>query len=76
MIGRLSYPVELVELRAGEALERDGYRILAFPVHHGVSAVGYAVVEDVRPGRFDVETADALGVPTGPSAGRCSAASR
>ena len=32
VIGKLSYPVEIEELRAGEALERDGYRILAFPV--------------------------------------------
>jgi ribonuclease Z len=69
VFGKLSYPLELVELRAGDALERDGYRILVFPVHHGVSAVGYAVVEHVRPGRFDVETADALGVPNGPERG-------
>jgi ribonuclease Z len=69
VFGKLSYPLELVELRAGDTLERDGYRILVFPVHHGVSAVGYAVVEHVRPGRFDVETADALGVPNGPERG-------
>jgi ribonuclease Z len=66
VFGRLTYPVETVELRAGEALERDGYTILVFPVHHGVSAVGYAVVEDPRPGRFDADAADALGVPNGP----------
>ena len=69
VFGRLTYPVEVVELRAGEALERDGYRILVFPVHHGVSAVGYALDEDDRPGRFDVETADALGIPPGPERG-------
>ncbi|MDX6565985.1 MAG: ribonuclease, partial [Gaiellales bacterium] len=46
VFGKLSYPLELVEVRAGEALERDGYRILVFPVHHGVSAVGYALVEN------------------------------
>jgi ribonuclease Z len=69
LIGRLGYEVELQEVRAGEALERDGYRILVYPVHHGVSAVGYALVEDDRPGRFDVETADALGVPDGPERG-------
>jgi len=38
-------------------------------VHHGVSSLGYALVEHVRPGRFDVETADALGVPPGPERG-------
>jgi ribonuclease Z len=69
LIGRLSYEVVLEELRPGEALERDGYRLLVYPVHHGVSAAGYALVEDVRPGRFDVETADALGVPPGPERG-------
>lgn len=69
VFGKLSYPLELVEVRAGEALERDGYRILVFPVDHGVSAVGYALVESPRPGRFDVEAADALGVPNGPERG-------
>ena len=69
VFGRLSYPVTLEEVRAGEAIEQDGYRILVFPVNHGVSAVGYALVEDVRPGRFDVEAADALGVPHGPERG-------
>ena len=68
-IGRLSYPVELEEVRPGEALERDGYRILVFPVHHGVSSVGYALAEYERPGAFDVETADALGIPSGPERG-------
>jgi ribonuclease Z len=69
VFGRLTYPVELVELRPGDALERDGYRLLVFPVHHGVSAVGYALVEDPRPGRFDIEAADALGIPNGPERG-------
>jgi ribonuclease Z len=69
VIGKLSYPVELEEVRPGEALDRDGYRILVFPVHHGVSAVGYAVAEDERPGEFDAEAADALGIPFGPERG-------
>ena len=69
IFGKVSYPVDVVEVRPGEALERDGYKILVFPVHHGVSAVGYALVEDVRPGFFDVAAADALGVPSGPERG-------
>ena len=69
VFGRLTYPVETIEVRAGEALERDGYQVLVFPVHHGVSAVGYAVVEDPRPGRFDPEAADALRIPNGPERG-------
>ena len=69
VIGRLTYPFELVEVRAGDALEHDDYRVLVVPVAHGVAAVGYALVEHERPGRFDVAAADALGVPAGPERG-------
>lgn len=69
VFGKLSYPLELVELRPGERLERDGYAIETFAVDHGVTAVGYALLEDGRPGRFDVEVADRLGVPDGPARG-------
>jgi ribonuclease Z len=69
VFGKLTYPLELVELRAGEARERDDYAIVPFAVSHGVSALGYALVEQPRPGRFDVDTADALGVPNGPARG-------
>jgi ribonuclease Z len=68
-LGRLPYPLDLVELAPGDELERVGYRIEAFPLDHGVSAIGYALVEDDRPGRFDVAAADALGVPFGPERG-------
>jgi len=64
-IGRLPYPLTTVELEPGEILERGDYRIEAFAVDHGVSALGYALVERERPGRFDVAAADALGVPSG-----------
>ena len=69
IFGRLTYTVELKELRPGDELIREDYRLQAFAVAHGVSAVGYALVEDVRPGRFDVQAADALGVPSGPERG-------
>ncbi len=69
IFGRLTYRYELEELQPGEVLERDDYRLVTFPVQHGVSSIGYALVEDIRPGRFDVETADRLGVPFGPERG-------
>jgi len=69
IFGKVSYPLKLVEVRPGEALERDDYRILVFPVDHGVAAVGYALDEHDRPGRFDNDAADALGVPFGPERG-------
>jgi ribonuclease Z len=68
-LGRLPYPLALVELSAGDELERGEYRIEAFALDHGVSALGFALVEHERPGRFDVEAADALGVLPGPERG-------
>ncbi len=68
--GRVGYPLEFAELEPDEVVERDGYRIASFPVRHRGSAVGYAVLEDPRPGRFDPERAAALGVSPGPDFGR------
>ena len=69
VIGRLTYPFSVVELGPGAVVERGDYRLETFAVAHGRSSVGYALREDDRPGRFDVATADALGVPDGPSRG-------
>ena len=69
VVGRLSYELQLVEVEPGDVLERDDYRIAAFGVAHGVSAVGWSLIEATRPGRFDVAGADALGVPSGPERG-------
>jgi ribonuclease Z len=69
IFGNLTYDYELVEVTAGFVLTRGDYSIVTFPVTHGVSAVGYALVEESRPGRFDVETAEALGIPVGPERG-------
>ena len=72
-VGRLPYPLTLVELEAGERLERGDYTIEGFPVEHGSDALGYAIAEEGRPGRFDVTAADELGVPDGPARGRLQA---
>jgi ribonuclease Z len=73
LIGRIGFELRLVELDHGEELERDGYRIAAFDVDHGVRAQGYALIEDARPGRFDEERARELGVEPGPDYGRLQA---
>jgi ribonuclease Z len=64
-LGRLPYPLTLVELAPGDRLERAEYVLEAFAVEHGAAALGYGLVEHERPGRFDVAAADALGVPPG-----------
>jgi ribonuclease Z len=67
---RVGFKVELVECRSGEGFRSDDYGIYAFGVDHGTSAVGWALVEEDRLGRFDVDRARELGVPDGPLFGR------
>ncbi len=71
--GRVTYPLALEELDPHEEVAFDGYVVAPFPVEHRVRAYGYAFAEDDRPGRFDAETAAALGVTPGPDFGRLQA---
>src|SRR5688500_15969512 len=64
--GKLTYEVRLVELASNEAVELDGYRMGAYAVAHRTEALGYALVEHDRPGRFDPVRASGLGVEPGP----------
>ncbi len=69
LIGRLPFHFEVQETAPGEVL-RDGDAVIrAFHTDHGVRSLGYALVEDERPGAFDLDAARALGVPDGPSFG-------
>jgi ribonuclease Z len=69
-VERLAFPVEIVELRDGDALNRGSYTVRAIKVDHRVNALGYAIEEHVRPGRFDPQAAAALGVAPGPDFGK------
>jgi ribonuclease Z len=70
IIGRTTFPVELNELMPNDEIERDGYRIAAFAVDHAEGSLGYALVEDERPGHLDPARAEELGVAPGPDFGR------
>lgn len=69
-IERLAFPVEIEGLRDGDRVGFNGWAIHAYEVDHGVAALGYALVEELRLGRFDVDRARRLGVPDGPLYGR------
>lgn len=64
------FAIEVHEMEPGRSVSMDGYAIEAFEVVHRTSAVGWALVEEARLGRFDVQRARALGVPEGPLFGR------
>ena len=69
-IERSKFPVEIVEVKPGDRLERDGYALEAFPTEHRADTIGWALVEHERLGRFDPARAAALGVPEGPLWGK------
>jgi ribonuclease Z len=69
-VERASFPVSIQELKPGETVKRDGYAIECFATEHGSSAIGYALREQERKGRFDPDAARAAGVPEGPLWGR------
>jgi ribonuclease Z len=68
--GRVSYPLALEELDPHDDVAFGGYVVSPFPVEHRVRAYGYAFAEHDRPGRFDAEEAERLGVRPGPDFGR------
>jgi ribonuclease Z len=70
IVGRVPFPLDLQELEPNDELERDGYRIAAYATDHGAGSLGYALVEDPRPGVFDPDKARQLGVTPGPDFGR------
>ena len=62
----LAYPVPIEELGPGDVVRLDGAEVRAFPTSHRIPSLGYALVEDPRPGRFHPDRAAALGIPAGP----------
>jgi ribonuclease Z len=70
VFGRLGYRFRAVDLEPDAIVEFDGYEVHALRVRHRGEAYGYALIEADRPGRFDAELAQRLGVTPGPDFGR------
>ena len=62
----LNYPVRIHAVQAGTVFQDEELTVTALPLKHRVTAHGFRVQEADRPGRFDVEQAQALGIPPGP----------
>jgi ribonuclease Z len=65
-----SFDVEIHELAPGRVRRADGYAVDAAPMVHSAACFAFRIVEDDRPGEFDVARARALGVEPGPAYGR------
>ncbi|GMR13644.1 MAG: ribonuclease Z [Gemmatimonadota bacterium] len=69
-VDRDPFEVIIEELSIGDRVGREEYDMVALGVDHGAAALGYALAEHRRAGRFDVQAALALGIPEGPLFGR------
>jgi len=65
-IERTKFPVEIVELKPGDRLDRGEYELVVFETEHRAETIGYALLERDRLGRFDPDKARELGIPEGP----------
>src|SRR4051794_29763942 len=70
VFGRLRYRLRVTDLEPDAIVEFDDYEMHALRVRHRGEAYGYALIEAERPGRFDAELAESLGVAPGPDFGR------
>ncbi|MBX3173671.1 MAG: ribonuclease Z [Gemmatimonadaceae bacterium] len=68
---KLTFPLTVTDLEDGAVIKRKEYDIHAFAVEHRQgAALGFALKEHDRLGRFDPDHARALGIPEGPLWGR------
>ncbi len=64
------YHLTVEETEGGAVDQGPGYRVEARPMDHSIFALGYAFIEEDRPGEFHLERALELGVPLGPLFGQ------
>ncbi|MBL8167178.1 MAG: ribonuclease Z [Acidobacteria bacterium] len=80
-ICHVNYPLKLHEFDAYHFKERTEERVYESPrftvatrpLDHRIFALGFRLEEKMKPGRFDLEKAQALGIPAGPLYGQLQA---
>ncbi len=69
----VNFNLEFIEWQGEQsslAWEWHGVRLTWAPLNHSTFCLGYRLEEPQRPGRFNLEKADELGIPKGPLFGR------
>jgi ribonuclease Z len=70
IIGHTDYAFTVHEVPPDTVVPRGDFHLKSLKTDHRVASIGWALVEDDRPGRFDVDAARALGVAPGPDSGK------
>lgn len=69
-VERVPFEINIHELEPDTVLNRGAYDVVAYRTSHGIRALGFALIEHERLGRFHPDRARELGVPEGPLFGR------
>ena len=65
------FALEINEVVPDTPIPRKGYSILPYPVDHKDKlSLGYALIEEIRLGRFNPDLAREMGIPEGPAWGK------
>ena len=65
-----SYPIKVHTVQPGVIYEDEEFTVTCGLLHHRITAFGYRVAEKDRTGRFDIDKAKALEIPSGPIYGK------
>ena len=60
------YPLEIVEIGAGEIFDDGLRKVTAYPLVHPLECYGYRIEEHDKPGALNAQALKAAGVPPGP----------
>lgn len=60
------YPLEIVEIGAGEIFDDGLRKVTAYPLEHPLECYGYRIEEHDKPGALNAQALKAAGVPPGP----------
>ncbi|UCD72973.1 MAG: ribonuclease Z [Candidatus Bathyarchaeota archaeon] len=64
---KTGFPVKVIEVGPGIILERNSYLIEAVRADHNVESLSFGLLEKKRPGKFDAQKAEEIGIPEGPA---------
>lgn len=65
-----SYPIKVHTVQPGVIYEDEEFTVTCGLLHHRITAFGYRVAEKDRTGRFDIDKARSLEIPSGPIYGK------
>ncbi|RWR02323.1 ribonuclease Z [[Pantoea] beijingensis] len=62
----VTFPLEIIEIEAGEVFDDGHYIVTAWPMAHVIECYGYRIQEHDKPGVLDAERLKAEGIAAGP----------